>query len=108
MAQKARETLLAKKGEQVVILDVRDQSSVTDYFVIATGNNVPHLKALLGEVERVLEEDCDAPCYRRSGTPESHWLVADFLDVVVHVFSKETRSYYALESLWKDAARVGE
>lgn len=98
--------LLAKKGEQVDILDVRDKSSVTDYLVIATGNNVPHLKALLGEVEHVLKEEDDISCYRRSGTPESRWLVADYIDVVVHVFSKETRGYYALELLWKDAARV--
>ena len=73
------------------IYDVRGSSGLTDFFVVATGAAAPHLKALA----RVLPK-----AYRVSGDPESGWIVADFFDVVVHVFSAEARAYYALEKLW--------
>ena len=105
LAKKAREALLSKKGEDVVILDVNELSSVTKFFLIATGSSGPHIKALAEEVERILKGG-GVRCYRRSGTPESEWLVVDYLDAVVHVFSPETRQYYALERLWGDAPRI--
>jgi ribosome-associated protein len=104
-ARKARETLLDKKGGDPVILDVRKLSMVTDYYVIVTGNNFPHLKALAEHVEKALEK-LGVACYRRSGKAESGWVVADFLDVVVHVFSGDARRYYGLEQLWNDAPHV--
>lgn len=78
---------------------------MTDYYVLATGNSAPHLKALLGEVEKVLGEQGQR-CHRRAGTAESQWMVADFMDMVVHVLSPDQRRRYALELLWKDAAEV--
>lgn len=78
---------------------------MTDFYVIATGNSPPHLKALLGEVERVLGEK-GIRCHRRAGTAESKWMVADYMDFVVHVLSPEQRARYALEQLWKDAKVV--
>ena len=80
---------------------------MTNFFVIATGTSNPHIKALGGVVEHVLKEK-GIPCYRRAGTPESAWMVVDYLDVVVHIFSEETRDYYSLERLWGDAAEVSE
>lgn len=106
LAKKAKKALLSKKGEEVVILDVRGLSSITDYYVIATGNNPPHIKALASELEHVLAQE-GARRYRQNGTAESQWIVVDYLDAVVHVFSPQTRSYYALERLWGDAKRVG-
>ena len=78
---------------------------MTDFYVIATGNSSPHLKALLGEVERVLGEQ-GVRCHRRAGTAESKWMVGDYHDFVVHVLSPEMRERYALEQLWKDAVEV--
>ena len=106
LAKAAGKALESKKGEDVVILDVRGLSSITDYYVIATGKNPPHIKALISEVERELTQ-AGVRRYRHSGTPESRWVVADYLDAVIHIFSPETRSYYALERLWSDAKRVG-
>lgn len=103
--REARNALEAKKGEDVVVLDVSGLSEVTDYFVIATGHSAPHLKALLGEVERVLGEQ-GIRCHRRAGTAESQWMVADYHDFVVHVLSPGQRERYALEQLWKDATVV--
>ncbi|MFH0954286.1 MAG: ribosome silencing factor [Verrucomicrobiota bacterium] len=106
LAKKVKKALLSKKGEDVVILDVRGLSSITDYYVIATGNNPPHIKALASEVERALAAE-GARRYRQNGTAESQWIVVDYLDAVVHVFSPQTRSYYALDRLWGDAKKVG-
>ena len=103
--QEVRKALASKKGEDIIILDVRGLSGITDYYVIATGNSAPHLKALLGEVEKVLGEQ-GVRCHRRAGTAESQWMVSDFMDLVVHVLSREQRQRYALEQLWKDATEV--
>lgn len=89
----------------MVLLDVRKLSTVTDFFLMVTGNSAPHIKALADETAASLKKR-KVRCYRKSGTPESHWMVMDFVDVVVHIFSSETRSYYALEELWSDAERI--
>lgn len=78
---------------------------MTDYYLIATGNNTPHLRALGQELEKSLGE-LGVKCYRQAGTPESEWIVADYLDVVVHLFTPRMRDYYELERLWADAKRV--
>ena len=82
------------KAENVKIYDVRGKSGLTDFFVVATGAAAPHLKALVKALGR--------KAYRVSGDPESGWIVSDYVDVVVHVFSPEARAYYALEKLWID------
>ena len=105
LARAARKALLDKKGSDVEILDMRGLSDVTDFYVIATGNNNPHLKALWSECEDVLQAN-RSRAYRHAGKPESGWLVGDYWDVVVHIFSEEARRNYALEILWRDATRV--
>ena len=105
IAMKSREALLDKKAQDVVVLDVSRFSGVTDFFVIATGTNAPHLKAMLEEVSRKLKKE-GASSYRRSADAESPWLVLDYVDVVIHIFSPEAREYYAIEALWADAARI--
>ena len=79
------------KAIDVKVYDVRGVSGFTDFFVVATGAAAPHLKALVRELPKA---------YRVSGDPDSGWIVADYVDVVVHVFSAEARAYYALEKLW--------
>jgi ribosome-associated protein len=105
LARKAKEALLGKKAEDPVILDVRGLSDITDYYLIVSGNNVPHIKALRSELDRVLEP-MGVKSYRRAGEPDSEWVVADYFDVVIHIFSAATRAYYDLERLWSDAKRV--
>jgi ribosome-associated protein len=97
--------VLSKKGEDVVILDVRGLSTVTDYYLLATANGAPHIKAIAAEIERELEKE-NARCYRTAGSPNSGWVVADYFDAVIHIFTPKTREYYALERLWGDAKRV--
>ena len=93
--QQAREIAKAledAKGTDVKVYDVRGKSGLTDFFVVATGAAAPHLKALV--------KATPGKAYRVAGDPESGWIVSDFIDVVVHVFSAEARAYYALEKLW--------
>lgn len=88
-----------RKGEDVRIYDVRGRSQLADFFVVATGAAAPHLKALVAETQAAMKA-AGVQSYRTSGDPESGWIVVDYVDVVVHVFSPEARAYYALEKLW--------
>ena len=88
-----------RKGVDVKVYDVRGKSTLADFFVVATGSAAPHLKALIAESQAVMKE-AGVMSYRTSGDPESGWIVVDYVDVVVHVFSPEARAYYALEKLW--------
>lgn len=73
---------------------------MADFFVLGTGKSPPQLKAMSDEVEKSLKES-GQKVYRRAGVPEGGWIVLDYVDVVVHVFSSEARSYYAIEELWQ-------
>lgn len=94
-----------KKGEDIVILDVRELSGVTDYMVLVTGGSPPHLKGMYSEVQRALKKE-GLPPFRQTGIPEGGWMVIDYVDVVVHILSKHARGYYAFETLWESAPRV--
>ena len=79
-----------RKGMDIKVYDVRGKSSLADFFVVATGTAAPHLKALIAESQSVMKES-GVQSYRTSGDPESGWIVVDYVDVVVHVFSPEAR-----------------
>jgi ribosome-associated protein len=96
-----------KKGENAVILDVRKVSSVTDYFVIVSGGNEPHLRAIAGEVADQLRLEHDLRPRTVDGDAAATWQVLDYFDVIVHVMRTDVREKYDLESLWGDAPRVG-
>jgi len=94
-----------KKAEDLRILDVGAQSSITDYLVLATGTSEPHLRALRVELEKVL----DAAKVRIVGMDTeqgSGWMVVDAFDVMIHLFTRQTRELYRLETLWKDAVEL--
>jgi ribosome-associated protein len=100
-----RAALEDTKGRNIVILDLRNLSSVTDYFVIVSGSSQPHLRALQDGIHAHLKEQ-GVTAYRRSVDPEGSWLCLDYVDVVVHIMSEEAREYYTLEELWAEAPRV--
>lgn len=85
---------------------MRGISSFTDFFLIASGTSDPHLKALVNDLEGRLSKEHDVKAMAVDGFPMSQWVVADFSDVVVHLFSKDKREYYGLEDLWSDAPRL--
>jgi len=102
-----RAALESKKAEHIVVLKVSDVSSVTDYMILCTGLNTPHLRALSDVVikQRRSEIPIEAPIHR-AGSTGSEWLVLDYFNIVVHFFTPAMRTYYALEQLWKDAPIV--
>jgi len=106
LALLCRELADNKKAEDIVVLDVRKVSSVTDYFVIATGTSQPHLRAIVEEISSKLRDDHDVRPSRSDGSTTGNWVVLDYFDVIVHVMHSETRKHYDLEGLWGDAKPV--
>ena len=94
-----------KKAEDLRVLDVRDQSSITDYLVLATGTSDPHLRALRVELEKTLD-GAGAVIVGIESVQGSGWTVFDAFEIMVHVFTAENRAKYRLELLWKDAADI--
>lgn len=91
-----------KLARDVVILDMRPVCSYTDYFVVATGGNPRQTAAIWDEVHTKLKQDHDLLPRSIDGISDGEWIVADYLDVVLHVFTPEQREFYRLEELWDD------
>ena len=106
LARLCRDFADNKKAENIVILDVRKLSSVTDYFVITSGTSEPHLRAIVDEITDQLREEHGLRPVRMDGTIHGAWVVLDYFDVIVHVMRQDARDRYDLESLWGDAKRV--
>jgi len=106
LALLCRELADNKKAEDIAILDVRKLSTVTDYFVIASGSSEPHLRAIVEEITDNLREDYDLRPRAIDGTLQTAWVVLDFFDVIIHVMRADVRERYDLETLWGDAPRV--
>jgi len=106
LALLCREFADNRKAEDVAILDVRELSTVTDYFVIASGTSEPHLRAIVDEITDKLREGHDVRPRAVDGTLQTAWVVLDFFDVIVHVMRKDVRERYDLETLWGDAPQV--
>jgi ribosome-associated protein len=106
LALLCREFADNKKAEDIVILDVRDLSSVTDYFVVVSGTSEPHLRAVLDEVTGKLQEQHFLRPRAIDGTFSTAWVVLDFFDVIVHIMRHDLRERYDLETLWGDAPRI--
>ncbi len=94
-----------KKASDLRVLDVSEQSSITDYLVLATGTSSPHLRALRVELEKVIDAS-HTHIVGMEAPQDSGWFVVDAFDVMVHLFTTETRGKYGLENLWKDAVEV--
>ncbi len=106
LALKCREVADNKKAENIVILDVSEVSSITDYFVIATGTSKPHLRAIIDEIKDSLQKDDNLKPRATDGSLQTAWIVLDYFDVIVHVMSAEVREHYDLEGLWGDVPRI--
>jgi ribosome-associated protein len=103
--QQCVEALDQKKAEQLRVLYVGDISSITDYFIIATGTSNPHLKALSQSVLDTLDANGEDAVVSGAGD-QSGWVVVDAYDFMVHIFTAQTREYFNLEGLWKDGTLI--
>ena len=89
-----------------MVLDLREISTFTDFFVICSASSEPQLKAIAGEIETELKQKHDVRPAAVDGFPASQWIVLDYMQVIVHIFHAEKRAFYALEDLWGDAPRL--
>ncbi|MBI4639164.1 MAG: ribosome silencing factor [Candidatus Tectomicrobia bacterium] len=99
------EAALEKKAHNVVVLDVRTLSSVTDYFFICSGNSGRQVQAIADAIHEILKKE-GVISLGTEGYQEAKWVLIDYADLVIHIFYDEIRTYYDLESLWGEAPRV--
>jgi ribosome-associated protein len=105
LAHRAAALARAKKAEDLVLLDLRALGAVTDYFLLASGSSEVQVRAIAENIWETLAQEGMRP-WHVEGVQNRRWVLLDYVDVVVHVFHHDTRSYYLLERLWGDAARV--
>lgn len=92
------------KGDDIQLLDLRDiENNVCDYFIICTGNSNTQVDAIVNSVQKHVSKIIKDKPWHVEGQVGSHWILMDYVNVVVHVFQKQTRAFYDLESLWGDA-----
>ena len=103
--ERLHHVLSEKQGQEISVIDIREISSLADYFIITHGNNTPHVDALVDAVEETMDK-LQVPCRSREGLRGGRWVLLDYGDVVVNVFSKEDRMWYDLERLWRDGKLV--
>ena len=96
----------SKKASDILIQEVGPLLKITDYFVIATGKNDRQVDAIADEVEEQLAAKAGRSPFGREGTDSKDWVLLDYGDVIVHIFTPQTRDYYRLENLWSDAKIV--
>ena len=102
LANKIAGLIFNKKGFDVKILDISQLTTMTDYFVICSGDSDTQVKAISDEVDKKLRDE-GIKCWHTEGYKSLSWVLLDYVDVVVHVFKKDAREYYNLEKLWGDA-----
>ena len=101
LAEAIADVLDSKKGHEIKVIHVEDKTVITEYFVLCTGNSSTQIKALAGEVEYRLEQRGVRP-YGVEGRDNNSWLILDYSNVIVHVFSREAREFYNLDKLYAD------
>jgi ribosome-associated protein len=105
LARNIVDLIVDKKGEDVLLLDIRDVSILADYFVIGTTTSERQAKAIIDGIKQGMKQAFDARPLRIEGESATGWVLMDYGGVVVHLFAPETRAYYDLEGLWR-AGRV--
>lgn len=105
LARHCAELAAERRAEHIVILDLRNLSSVADFFVVASAGADVQLRAISDRVEEGMEERGES-LWHREGYENAQWIVLDYVDVVCHFFLREKRDFYQLERLWGDAPRV--
>jgi ribosome-associated protein len=106
MARMAADAIYAKKGTDIVLLDVAELFILSDVFVIATGTSRPHVQALADHLEEALKNNLEVKPLRVEGRSEGEWVLIDYGDIIVHIFQAAPRDFYSLERLWGDSERV--
>lgn len=97
------EGLLEKKAKDIKILDVRSLTTLTDYFIVCHGTSETQIRALANSVIEKVKENLGENVWKKEGLEARRWIILDYVNVVVHIFSEEKRHYYGIERMWNDA-----
>lgn len=100
------EAIIDKKGNNVLVLDLRKRTSFTDYFVICSASSTKQVQSIVDEIIKRLKAD-GSKGINVEGYQTGKWVLVDCIDIVIHVFHEETRNYYDIERLWGDAPQLG-
>jgi ribosome-associated protein len=104
LSQIAAQGMLDKKASDVIIMDLRHiPQAIADYFVVGTGNSVTQVDAIADSVEEMVFKNRSEWPRHKEGIENKEWILLDYIDVVVHIFRKDKREFYAIEDLWGDA-----
>ncbi len=101
LAQACADAARHAKATDVTVYDLRGSSPITDFAVVCTATSVPHLRAVIRDVDRLVAERCGASPVYAERTPQALWSVLDYIDVMVHVMAAEVRDFYRLDDFWK-------
>lgn len=101
------EGLLEKKAQDIQLLDVRGLTTLTDFFVICHGTSDTQIRALANSVTGKVKEEIGETVWKQEGMDVKRWVILDYVNVVVHIFSKEKREFYGIERMWNDAIITG-
>ena len=104
-AKKIADLIFNKKGYDVAILDLRSVTTFSDFFVICSADSDTQVKAISDEIDKNLRDE-GIKCWHREGLTALSWVLMDYVDVVVHIFKKESREFYNIEKLWGDAPTI--
>jgi len=100
------EALLEKKAKEIVVLDVRELTTLTDFFIVCHGTSETQIRALAGSVTEKTKKDIGEAVWKQEGLDARRWIILDYVNVVVHIFSEEKREFYGIERMWNDAHRT--
>jgi ribosome-associated protein len=106
LAKEVKALALDKKAEDLLILDMRGLTTITDYFVICTGTSTRHTRTIAEEITRTMKKKIKVPGTHTEGVQDGSWIVIDYIDIIVHIFDEENREKYQLENLWGDAEKI--
>jgi ribosome-associated protein len=97
------EGIKEKKGKEIVSIDIsKFENSVCDYFIICHGDSTTQVSAIAQWIEKTMEEQLNERAWKKQGFENAQWILLDYVDIVVHIFQKESRDFYNLEGLWAD------
>lgn len=95
-----------KKAKEIVLLDVRGLTTLTDYFIVCHGTSETQIRALANIVTEMTKKDIGEAVWKKEGLDARRWIILDYVNVVVHIFSQEKREFYGVERMWNDAVRT--
>lgn len=107
MIKNAYKALEEKMAKDIVVIDISKISTISDYFIIASGTSLPHIQSLVYEVVDELAKD-GYEDKAVEGDRSSSWVLLDYLDIIVHIFTEEDREFYNLERIWRDGTLVSK